>query len=180
MYAAEHNKIMFTIAMVAVAASALALDMMSKWIAVEALPHNSSLQLIPGFLELWLRDNPHGAFGLFSSFPSALRLPLLVGLAILAVTAMLFYTIKTLGRTITASVAMGLVLGGASANLMDRILRGVVVDFIHLHWGKAFDWPTFNLADVTITIGSIILAITVIKQWKHSSTTDESFQEEIS
>lgn len=179
MAAPEHNKTMFTIALVAVASSALALDLLSKWIAVESLPHDASVQLIPGFLDLWLRDNPHGAFGLFSSFPTALRFPILVILALVAMTAMLFYTIRTLGRTMTASVAMGLVLGGAVANLADRILRGGVIDFIHVHWGHSLDWPTFNIADMTITIGSIILAFTVIKHWKHSSDTTDGYQEEI-
>ena len=175
----EHNKTMFSIALLAVATSAMTLDLMSKWIAVASLSRTSPVQLIPGFLELWLRDNPHGAFGLFSSLPAALRFPLLVALALLAISAMFFYTIRTLGKTMTASVAMGLVLGGAFANLTDRIIRGGVVDFIHMHWGETLDWPTFNLADVTITIGSIILAVTVIKHWKHSSDTNDGFQEEI-
>ena len=52
-----------------------------------------------------------------------------------------------------------LVISGALGNLIDRMRYGYVVDFIHWHWKDSFDYPTFNVADITITIGVVLLLI---------------------
>ena len=54
------------------------------------------------------------------------------------------------------SVALGLILGGALGNIVDRVRFGYVVDFVHLHWGP-WSFYVFNIADAAITIGVIIL-----------------------
>ena len=58
----------------------------------------------------------------------------------------------------SVGVALSLILGGAVGNLLDRIMRGKVTDFIDWHYG-AYHWPSFNLADSSITIGVILLLI---------------------
>ncbi len=156
------------------ATTALVLDQLSKWIAVAVLDPTRPQELIPGLLELRLRSNPHGAFGLFSALPDGLRLPILLALAVLAMTAITVYAIRTLGWMRNVSIALGLVLGGALANFIDRLVRGEVVDFIHLHWADALHWPTFNLADMAITAGSLLLAIEVIRLWRHKTTAREA------
>lgn len=159
------NRTVLVVALLAVAATAGVLDQLSKWIATSVLAAGRPVSLIPDLLELRLTHNPNGAFGLFAGFPAGLRLPILLALAVLAMTAISVYAIRTLGWTRSVSVSLGLLLGGALANQIDRVARGEVVDFIHLHWADRLEWPTFNLADMAITAGSALLALTVIRLW---------------
>lgn len=170
----QRSRPLFMVALAAMALTACTLDQLSKWIATSALDPVRPLELIPGLLELRLRANPHGAFGLFAALPDGLRLPILLALAVLAMTVISVYAIRTLGWTRMVSISLGLVLGGAVANQVDRLARGEVVDFIHLHWAEAFHWPTFNLADVAITAGSLLLAFTVIRLWKPKTVTEHA------
>ena len=55
-------------------------------------------------------------------------------------------------------IAFGLILGGAVGNLVDRVRVGYVVDFIHFHWERWY-YPAFNVADMAITIGAVMLVI---------------------
>ena len=59
------------------------------------------------------------------------------------------------------AVGYSLILGGALGNVVDRVLRGSVVDFLDFHW-QLVHWPAFNLADVAITIGALCLFLTVV------------------
>jgi len=152
-------------AVLAVAVTAGVLDQVAKWAASAALSPGTPVWLVPDFLGLELKTNPNGAFGLFASFPDALRLPVLLALGVLAVTAVTLFSLRTLGFTTGVSVALGLLLGGAVSNLGDRLVRGEVVDFINLHLGGPRHWPTFNLADVGITAGSVLLVMTLLRTW---------------
>jgi signal peptidase II len=55
-----------------------------------------------------------------------------------------------------AAAALGLIIGGALGNALDRLLHGAVADFVHLHWGT-FSWYIFNVADIAIVAGVILL-----------------------
>ncbi len=172
--AGGRSRPLFLAALLAVTATVCAVDQLTKWIAGAVLAGGRPVELLPGLLELRLRANPHGAFGLFAGFPPGLRQPVLLGLALLAMTAISVYAIRTLGLTRPVAIALGLVLGGALANASDRLARGEVLDFIHLYWADAFHWPTFNLADVAITCGSLLLAATVIRLWFRRSRSEEA------
>ena len=58
----------------------------------------------------------------------------------------------------SAIIAIGLITGGALGNLIDRAHNGTVTDFLHVHRG-AFDWPAFNVADIAVTCGAILFAL---------------------
>ena len=60
-------------------------------------------------------------------------------------------------------LTVGLILGGALGNLIDRLRLHYVVDFIDVHWGR-YHWPSFNVADTAITVGAISLFIVMAKQ----------------
>ena len=79
------------------------------------------------------------------------------------------FSIRTLGWGKISSVTLGFILGGAVSNLIDRVTRGAVVDFVRLHFQDKLSWPTFNLADVSITLGSVTLAVALFK-WKFKKT----------
>jgi signal peptidase II len=136
----------------AVAAAIVVLDQLTKIWAVAALS-DGPVEVIGTILQFRLTRNPGGAFSLLTGLTPVL--------AILAVV-MVVYIVRTARRTSDAVMAyfLGLVLGGAVGNLVDRmvrspgVLRGEVVDFI-----KVPNWPTFNVADCAITIGVILIAI---------------------
>ncbi len=74
----------------------------------------------------------------------------------LAASAFLIVLIRRPGTSRQEQLAYGLILGGALANMIDRILRGAVVDWIDLHYGP-WHWPAFNVADIGITSGAVLL-----------------------
>jgi len=136
----------------ALAAVVVVLDQLSKIWAVSALS-DGPVEVIGTLLQWRLTRNPGGAFSLLTGLTPVL--------AVLAV-AMAVYIVRTTRRTadIVMAYSLGLVLGGAVGNLVDRMvrspgfLRGEVVDFI-----KVPHWPTFNVADSAITVGVILIAI---------------------
>ncbi|HUU03325.1 MAG TPA: signal peptidase II [Myxococcota bacterium] len=158
----------------AVGLTAGLLDQISKWIAVSLLAPGRPLQLVPGFFELQLRANPHGAFGLFANLPDDLRLPVLLALGMLAILAIVTFAVRTLGWSRTTSISLGLILGGAISNLADRLARGEVMDFIDVSWAGRAHWPTFNLADMSITAGSLILVGYLYRSWRRRPREEEA------
>ena len=136
-----------------VAASGLVLDQATKELAVRVL--SSRTIDLPGPFRLDLVFNAGGAFGL--------GLPWWVFIVVTAIVAVLI--VRTLPRSTSQlePVAYGLLLSGALGNVTDRLLRppgggrGEVVDFL----GSTF-WPTFNVADVGITVGFVLLVAAVV------------------
>jgi len=139
--------------LVVIALVVLALDQWSKaWIAAN-LPFptygegGGALTVIPGFCYVVHVGNTGAAWSLFSGrsvFLAALAGATLVGI---------FVGRRALGlRAPATQVAFGLLCGGIAGNLIDRLTRGHVVDFIDLHFGS-YVYPTFNVADAGICVG---------------------------
>ena len=108
-----------------------------------------------GPLGLGLGYNSGSAFSLFTG-----RAPVLAPLAVVIVGVLLWLAWRASSSAL--AVALGLVLGGALGNVADRVLRnhrGGVVDFITLT-----HWPTFNVADLCITVGAVLLAVLIVRQ----------------
>jgi signal peptidase II len=127
-------------------------DQLTKWWALDALD-DGPIDLIDGFLRLDLTMNTGAAFSLFQGNGQ------LLGVIAIGVIALIFFVLGDASRRIEA-ISLGLVLGGAIGNLVDRAFRGdtflsgAVVDWIDL-------WfiPTFNVADSAITIGVALLVV---------------------
>jgi signal peptidase II len=139
--------------LVLIALGVLLLDQLSKaWIAAH-LPFPSygegtgALTLVPGFFYLVHVGNTGAAWSLFagrSVFLAALAAATLVGI---------FVGRRALGlRAPATQVAFGLLCGGIAGNLVDRLARGHVVDFLDFHFGR-YVYPTFNVADSGICVG---------------------------
>lgn len=131
----------------AVAAFVFVLDQASKLLVSANLEPGERVDLFSS-VALERTSNSGIAFGLAGDFPPLILIAVAVG--IVAVLLML-------GRQLrwrSAWLAIGLILGGALGNLMDRALRGSVVDFISFP-----HWPTFNVADIAITVGVILLLL---------------------
>ena len=65
----------------------------------------------------------------------------------------------------TLAAGLAFVLGGAVGNVLDRVEHGFVVDFIHVHWGRAY-FPAFNVADAAITVGAGLLLLDAFVEWR--------------
>lgn len=134
-----------------VAALVFALDQVSKVVIRASLSPGETLE-VPGPVSITLSFNDGIAFGLAGGAGLPVVLFSLVALVLLG-----FFISSAPPGWLTAT-AGGLILGGALGNLVDRILEGRVTDFISLPW-----WPTFNIADVGITVGVVLLIISVFR-----------------
>jgi len=134
-------------------AGIVVLDQASKALALGALEPGRPVEIIDGFLRLILTYNDGGAFGLFAGFGGAIAF--LAALVSLGIIGLLLW-----GPRQRFSVTVGLICiaGGAVGNLIDRFLRGAVVDFLELRWYE-LSWPVFNLADTAIVIGTTFVII---------------------
>ena len=138
----------------AVASVIVIADQVIKWWAIGALgddPHG--VEILP-FFNLVLVWNRGISFGMFGG--GALP-PWLLGAVALAVTLALVIWLRRVETRLLAAT-IGLVIGGALGNVIDRFRFGAVADFLDFHWG-GYHWPAFNLADAAISIGVVILLL---------------------
>jgi signal peptidase II len=109
-----------------------------------------SHRFLPGFFNFTHLQNRGAAFGLFADSDSSLVQGFLIAFSIAALLLVLFL----LWRGVTSAWSgwgLGLILGGALGNLIDRLRAGSVVDFLDFHLGR-YHWPAFNLADSAVVI----------------------------
>jgi signal peptidase II len=137
----------------AVAAVVLSLDLLTKYLVVEHLEHREPIRLLGGALLLSVSRNSGAAF----SFAQGATV-LFTAVAV-AVVVVILRTARRLGSPLWAA-SLGLLLGGATGNLVDRLFRspgpgrGAVVDFIDLRV-----WPVFNIADSGIVVGGLLAVL---------------------
>lgn len=144
-------------------------DQASKAWAVKALRFADERVLIPGFIKFFYTENSGIAFGQLQEGGSFGRWFLVV-LAVAAAIAVFYYFLRTPRNDDRVLGACSLLLAGILGNLTDRVRLGYVVDFIVLHAGN-YHWPTFNIADASITIGALLLAWDMI--FSHRSKTQD-------
>lgn len=142
-------------------ASVLAVDLLSKLWILSRLQEGQSLPVIPGFFNLSLGFNTGAIFGSLQGLPEWARAAIftLAGLAALIYFGGLFLKDET---PFLERVALGLILGGALGNGLDRLLHGHVVDFLDFVFGSWHYW-TFNLADSAIVCGAILFGASMLR-----------------
>jgi signal peptidase II len=114
--------------------------------------------LVEGFLELRYAENCGAAFGLLDESPRWVRAGVFMTAGALAVAFLMMMFVRGSGGTYFAW-SVPLVVSGALGNMVDRLRLGYVIDFIHFHIHQSFEWPTFNVADSTITVGVALLLL---------------------
>jgi signal peptidase II len=134
---------------------------------VRNLPLYEPRVLVHGFFDLVHVRNTGVAFSLLSNLDHRWVHPFLILATVLAMGAVFAY-IAYLPCRGAAPVGLGLILGGAVGNLIDRARLGYVVDFIDLYW-RNHHWPTFNVADVGISVGVVLLLIDMVVSPKESA-----------
>jgi signal peptidase II len=163
----------------------LVLDQASKVGAHLFLRGRPPVEIVPGFFNLIYSRNPGGLFGYFSELGDPWRTLLLTLLPVFAIALVIFYIAHSEESERLTLTALALVLGGAVGNLIDRLFRGEVVDFLDVYvsspryadwllerFGTAH-WPTFNIADSAIVCGACLLALGIIRPHRASAVTDD-------
>lgn len=130
---------------------AIAADQVTKLIARASFTPNDPFEVLP-FLHFTNTWNTGIAFGQFRD-----NQIIVIVLSVIAIGWMLYYFARSGGRSPLLPVALGLLTGGAASNLFDRLRQGHVTDFIEFP-----RFPVFNFADMAITVGVVLLLITLL------------------
>ncbi|MFN4156690.1 MAG: signal peptidase II [Paracoccaceae bacterium] len=153
---------------VLIAATTLA-DQLSKAAALSKLALGEPIAIVPGF-NLTLGFNEGSSFGMLSGAMAGK--PLLMA-ALTGALALMFAVMAFRARHPFERAGFALVVGGALGNIIDRLRQGVVTDFLDLYW-RDWHWPTFNVADIAITLGAAcILAAPLPSRRRKESVLDQ-------
>lgn len=147
----------------------VALDQFTKWYIVG---HFALFEILPvgPFLDITRLHNEGAAFGLLAQAGGWQRWFFLSLAGIIGVAIVWWlYTLPARGYP-WLSIGLAMILGGAVGNAYDRFAEGHVVDFLHFHWGGAY-FPAFNVADIGITTGAIMLVIDALMHTKRTKAT---------
>lgn len=150
----EHRRIVAGLPL-AVMAAVVLLDQVSKWIIVRTLgpdQHGHQREIIPAVLGFHYVENTGAAFGIFRG-----QMVLLTIMATLVVVGIIIIYRRVPDPGPWMMVSLGLLLGGALGNLIDRFRLGYVVDFVSVSV-----WPKFNVADSAITIGVVVIGWSIL------------------
>jgi signal peptidase II len=137
----------------AVAALVVILDQSSKRIIWELFRYSGGTDVIGHFLRISLSKNRGAVFGILSNTKQLLLVITIISIGVLG-----FFAYRMRYAPTHKRVCLGLILGGAFGNLIDRLAAGEVLDFIDMGVG-IYRWPTFNVADIAVTIGAVLLIL---------------------
>lgn len=145
---------------------ALAVDMLTKWFILNVVMTPPRVIEVTPFFNLALGFNPGISFGMFRDF--FFERPLvLVGIKAVIIVGLLVWAMRA--ERLLEVLALGLIAGGAAGNVVDRVSRGAVTDFLDFHVG-AWHWPAFNTADAAITVGVVLLFTSSVRATKSRAT----------
>jgi len=137
-----------------------AVDQLTKAWIVSTYPLGTELEIVPGLFRLVHARNRGIAFGILGASGPTIQLALL--LVVAAIVAFVAWQLTRAGGDGFAGVGLALVLGGAIGNIIDRVLRGEVVDFLDFYLvtgGREHHWPAFNVADSAISVGACCVVL---------------------
>jgi signal peptidase II len=139
----------------------LILDQVTKLVVSSRMELFESIAIIPHWVDITYTRNSGAAFSMFTNLPGWFRGTFLAGLALVAIVVLIVLIARSDGLTLT-TLAFALILAGASGNLIDRGVRGQVVDFVRLHYYE-WNYPIFNVADSAITIGVALIVLSSLR-----------------
>jgi signal peptidase II len=119
-------------------------------------------------LNLVHTSNPGVAFGLLADSETPWRAPLLILFSVVVIGLIAWLLISDRAGDWLGQCGMALILGGAAGNVLDRIVRHSVTDFIDFYVGS-HHWYTFNVADSAIVVGAALVLLDLLRDWRHPS-----------
>jgi signal peptidase II len=153
--AIKNRKVMIIMIWAVIILAIIGLDQLTKYIVVNSIGLGEEKTVIGGFFHLTNWQNTGAAWGIMHDGKLVL-----VPVTIIVSIVLAYYLVKSKNKMFKAS--MSLILGGATGNLIDRAFReGGVVDFLDFHFGS-YNFPSFNVADSFIVIGTILLGYYIL------------------
>lgn len=157
----KNKKLIYTIALITVL-----LDQVIKYLIMNNMALHQEIKLIPNFFSLYYLKNTGAAFSILGNKTILLILVSIFCLIIIK------NAIKKLKRTNTLNIiSLGIMTGGIIGNLFDRVLYKSVIDYLSFNIFN-YSFPVFNLADIGITVGAILLIIDLMIEEKEKKTTN--------
>jgi signal peptidase II len=139
----------------------IALDQATKFLVTRFFELYERVEVLP-VLDFTLLHNTGAAFSMLAG-ASGWQRPFFIILALAVSLLLVVWIWRSPRGDKLLPVSLSLILGGALGNVVDRVLHGYVIDFIHAHWGAAY-FPAFNVADSAITIGAGLLIIDAFRE----------------
>jgi signal peptidase II len=143
----------------------IGLDQLSKWLIQKNIPYGNEVPIIPGFFSLVHVSNTGAAFSLLQG-----NNPFFIVLGTLAFAVVVFLLIRNQWQTEPSrqlhwmtNVSFALLAAGIVGNLIDRLVKGSVVDFLHFYV-REYAWPSFNVADSCICIAAGLLILSSFRK----------------
>lgn len=136
----------------------LLLDQVIKFIITKNLVLMEEIPIIKNFFSIYYLKNTGAAFSIFGN-----KTLFLIIISILCLIFLKYYIKKLKRVTKLTIVSLGIMIGGIVGNLFDRIIYKSVIDYLSFSFGN-YNFPVFNLADIGITIGAVLLLIDLIKE----------------
>ena len=148
------------------------LDQISKWVVVSNLMVHESVPVLDGFFDLVHIRNRGMAFGLMNRPGIDFAFYFLVAASLTAVAFLIIWFLRLKDGDKRLILGLSLILGGAVGNLIDRFRFHEVIDFLDFYLGQ-YHWPAFNIADSAITVGTFLVATSLIFQHKKTPNVNQ-------
>ena len=138
------------------------IDYVSKILVSTFIPLNKSVSLLGNFLKITYVKNTGTAFSMFSNYTYFIAF-----ISAIVILLLLYYVYKKDKISSLEGLCYGLIIGGATGNLIDRIIRGYVIDYLDFNI-IGYNFPIFNLADIAIVISAFLLIINMSRGDKNA------------
>ncbi|MEO6348513.1 MAG: signal peptidase II [Aquaticitalea sp.] len=152
-------KLSRTVNIILVIVATIAIDQISKVIVRSEIQPNQIIEVIGDNFIMTNVENSGAFLGMGSDLNPTLKLLLLLILPVLVLGFVLYYILKNKSLDRLSLVAFCFIVGGGIANVFDRIAYGHVTDFLHINLGGMFKTGIFNVADMSVTFGMILLLV---------------------
>lgn len=136
-------------------------DQLTKWWTMTAIPTHGSVTIIPGFFDLVHVRNRGAAFGFLNRSDIEWQFWLFLAATVISAGVIWGLTRTAKGNEKALFYGLGLVLGGAIGNLVDRVRFRAVIDFLDVYIGQ-WHWPAFNMADIAICCGAFLVCLNMV------------------
>ncbi|MDD3818515.1 MAG: signal peptidase II [Actinomycetota bacterium] len=151
------RNILLNIYFVLTATGVVVFDQATKYLVIQKVPINTSVEIIDGFFYITHVNNTGAAFGIFQEYTKVLTI-----ISIIAIFFIIVLKLIVKIDTVLYNISLGFILGGAIGNLIDRYFVGKVTDFLNF----TFFGAVFNMADLFINIGFILAIIILLIEYR--------------
>lgn len=143
-----------TVLWIAIVVISVALDQVTKWLAVLNLQGKESVSVIGDLLHFTYVENRGAAFGMMKNSRWIFMI-----VSVIAIAALIFYLVRFKPESRLALISVAMITGGGIGNMIDRLRLGYVVDFIYI---KIIDFAVFNIADSFVCVGTALLIVYIL------------------